>query len=101
MKNSISIIVFILVIIFLITSSFNIQIDKLKDNDTEKSSIKEDINQDKSLTPPTSLLEFADEMNLPKEDVHMLASISFRGEQPKSKSDWRFLYESIIRSTRG
>lgn len=47
---------------------------------------------------PAELKEFADEAELPEEDVRMLARIRFRGEQPRSKDDWRFLYESIRRS---
>jgi transcriptional regulator with XRE-family HTH domain len=49
---------------------------------------------------PAPLQEFADEEKLPKEDIHMLTAISFRGKQPKTKEDWRFLYESIKRSIR-
>ena len=34
---------------------------------------------------PDSLHEFADEEELPEADLHMLASIQFRGEQPRIK----------------
>jgi transcriptional regulator with XRE-family HTH domain len=44
------------------------------------------------------LREFADEEELPDEDVQMLAQIRFRGDQPETKEDWRYLYESIRRS---
>jgi transcriptional regulator with XRE-family HTH domain len=54
-----------------------------------------------SLSVPASLKELAEEASLPEEDVRMLAAICFRGEQPKTKDDWKFLYESIRRSTRG
>ena len=50
---------------------------------------------------PDSLREFVEKEDLPEEDVRMLALISFRGEQPKTKDDWKFLYESIKRSIRG
>ncbi len=50
---------------------------------------------------PETLREFATETNLPEEDIRMLAAIHFRNEQPKSKDDWRFLWESIRRSVRG
>ena len=50
---------------------------------------------------PASLQEFAKEVELPEQDLGMLAQIRFRGEQPKTKEDWRFLYESIRRSIRG
>ncbi len=49
---------------------------------------------------PPDLHTFAQEAGLPDEDVHMLAQIRFRGEQPRSVDDWRFLYESIKRSIR-
>jgi transcriptional regulator with XRE-family HTH domain len=50
---------------------------------------------------PSSLQEFVKEEKLPEEDVSMLATINFRGNKPKTREDWRFLYESIKRSTRG
>lgn len=50
---------------------------------------------------PTTLKEFAEDEKLPDEDIRMLASVSFRGDQPKTKDDWRFLYQSIKRSIRG
>ncbi len=34
---------------------------------------------------PYSLHEFADEEELPEADLYMLASIQFRGEQPRIK----------------
>ena len=49
---------------------------------------------------PPDLQEFARAANLPDEDVRMLAQIRFRGEQPRTADDWRFLYESIKRSIR-
>jgi transcriptional regulator with XRE-family HTH domain len=47
------------------------------------------------------LLQFAREANLPETDVQMLALIRYRGEQPRSVADWRYLYESIQRTIRG
>lgn len=47
---------------------------------------------------PAGLLAFAQKAGLPDEDVQMLAQIRFRGEQPDTEDDWRFLYESIRRS---
>ena len=49
-------------------------------------------------TIPLSLQEFAASRRLPDEDIHMLAQIRFRGEQPSTPDDWWFLYESIKRS---
>jgi transcriptional regulator with XRE-family HTH domain len=46
------------------------------------------------------LRALADDLNLPEEDVQMLAASRFRKEQPKTKEGWRFLYESIRRSIR-
>lgn len=48
-----------------------------------------------------ALRDFAAESDLPEEDVRMLAQIRFRGEQPATKDDWRYLYESIRRSIPG
>jgi transcriptional regulator with XRE-family HTH domain len=45
-----------------------------------------------------NLQRFAEDEGLPDEDVRMLAQIRFRGQQPASPEDWRFLYESIKRS---
>ena len=47
---------------------------------------------------PPSLQEFAASRRLPAEDLHMLAQIRFRGEQPATADDWWFLYEAIKRS---
>lgn len=47
---------------------------------------------------PASLRQYAEESELPEDDVRMLAQIRFRGEQPATIEDWRYLYESIWRS---
>jgi len=44
---------------------------------------------------PASLLEFARANKLPEADIKMLASISFRGAQPKSKERWAHIYSAI------
>lgn len=55
-----------------------------------------------ALTIPPSLKQFLDEAKepIPQEDIEMLAGIHFRGNQPATADDWRFLYESIRRSIR-
>lgn len=53
-----------------------------------------------SRSVPSSLQAFAEEAGLPELDVQMLSRIRFRGEQPSTLDDWRFLYESIKRSIR-
>jgi transcriptional regulator with XRE-family HTH domain len=50
---------------------------------------------------PLGLCQLAKLDNLPTEDVEMLAQIRFRGEQPETLEDWRYLYESIRRSIPG
>jgi len=50
---------------------------------------------------PEPLRKLVEEEGLPEADARMLASINFRGDQPKTKDDWKFLYESIKRSIRG
>jgi transcriptional regulator with XRE-family HTH domain len=47
---------------------------------------------------PQSLREFAAEADLPETDVQMLASIRFRGEQPRTKERWRYIYTAISTS---
>lgn len=47
---------------------------------------------------PDSLHEFADEEGLPEADLYMLASIQFRGEQPRTKERWRYIYTAITTS---
>jgi transcriptional regulator with XRE-family HTH domain len=44
---------------------------------------------------PDSLREFAAEQRLPESDLQMLASIQFRGEQPRSKERWQYIYNAI------
>lgn len=46
-----------------------------------------------------SLRDFADEAGLPQRDVQMLAAIEFRGEQPKSKERWQYIYNAIRTSS--
>jgi len=50
---------------------------------------------------PESLREFARLERLPEDDLHMLARIRYRGRVPRTVEDWRFIYESIRRSTEG
>lgn len=47
---------------------------------------------------PESLVEFAKQDGLNQADVAMLASIQFRGEQPRTASRWRYIYQSIRNS---
>lgn len=49
---------------------------------------------------PPSLREFLRDTSIPPEDVHMLAQVRFRGRQPSTADDWRYLYDSIKRSIR-
>jgi transcriptional regulator with XRE-family HTH domain len=44
---------------------------------------------------PKALRLFAEEEDLPEADVLMLASIEFRGEAPKTKERWRYIYNAI------
>ena len=53
----------------------------------------------REITP--SLRVFAENNDLPEEDVQMLADIRFRGAQPDNERDWAFLYAAIQRSIRG
>jgi transcriptional regulator with XRE-family HTH domain len=47
---------------------------------------------------PDGLLEFAEEEGLPEADIQMLASIQFRGERPRTKERWRYIYTAISTS---
>jgi len=49
---------------------------------------------------PENLLQLAQEDNLTQADVQMLANIRYRGKQPQSVADWRFIFESIRRTVR-
>jgi transcriptional regulator with XRE-family HTH domain len=44
------------------------------------------------------LLLFALQYRLPESDIEMLASIQFRGDQPRTVERWRFIYEAIKNS---
>jgi len=44
---------------------------------------------------PDSLREFADEADLPEADVQMLSAIQFRGDPPRTKERWRYIYNAI------
>lgn len=49
---------------------------------------------------PPELRELAIEEELPEADVLMLASIEFRGEAPRTKERWRYIYNAIETSRR-
>jgi len=49
---------------------------------------------------PENLLQLAQEDDLTQADVQMLANIRYRGKQPQSVADWRFIFESIKRTVR-
>jgi transcriptional regulator with XRE-family HTH domain len=44
---------------------------------------------------PESLQAFAREHKISEADVRMLATINFRGEQPKTKERWAHIYSAI------
>jgi transcriptional regulator with XRE-family HTH domain len=48
-----------------------------------------------------SLGAFAKAANLSDDEVAMLARVRYRGRQPQTVEDWRYLYESIKRSLSG
>lgn len=48
-----------------------------------------------------SLGDFAKAANLSEDEVAMLARVRYRGRQPQTVEDWRYLYESIKRSLSG
>lgn len=47
---------------------------------------------------PASLADFAAQEGLNEADITMLASIQFRGEQPRTPERWRYIYQSIRNS---
>lgn len=49
---------------------------------------------------PPELRELADEEGWPESDTRMLAMIQFRGEPPRTKERWRYIYNAIQMSTR-
>lgn len=61
-------------------------------------SVAELLGQDvplEALDIPSSLKVFAEQYNLPPEDVRMLARINYRGRRPNSIEGWRLLYMAI------
>lgn len=48
---------------------------------------------------PPSLQQFAEQAGLNEADLAMLATIKFRGEQPRTVERWRYIYDSIRNST--
>jgi transcriptional regulator with XRE-family HTH domain len=51
----------------------------------------------KNLSP--SLVEFIKEVNLPPNDIQMLANLYYRGRQPTTKEKWKLLYNVIKMTT--
>lgn len=50
---------------------------------------------EQSHTIPPTLREFAQAHGLPATDVQMLANIRFRGETPRTKERWQYIYDAI------
>ncbi len=48
---------------------------------------------------PPGLAELQRELKLADEDVQMLAQVNFRGNRPRSKEEWRFLWDAILMLT--
>jgi len=48
---------------------------------------------------PRELRELAEEEDWPESDVRMLATIQFRGESPRTKERWRYIYNAIQMSS--
>ncbi|GAA2493809.1 helix-turn-helix domain-containing protein [Winogradskya humida] len=44
---------------------------------------------------PNSLREYAEEDDLPEADIRMLSAIQFRGDPPRTKERWRYIYTAI------
>lgn len=44
---------------------------------------------------PDILREFAEQEHLPEADVGMLSQIQFRGEPPRTKERWQYIYTAI------
>jgi transcriptional regulator with XRE-family HTH domain len=60
----------------------------------------EEIQQVADADIPENLQRLAEEDNLTQADIQMLANIRYRGKQPQSVADWRFIFESIKRTVR-
>ncbi|WAJ42859.1 helix-turn-helix transcriptional regulator [Mycobacterium sp. Aquia_216] len=45
--------------------------------------------------PPPSLMDFAEDKQLPAADVQMLSTIKFRGEPPRTAQRWQHIYNAI------
>jgi transcriptional regulator with XRE-family HTH domain len=50
---------------------------------------------------PASLKVFADEDDVPEQDVQMLARIQYRGKRPQTPQQWRILYSVIKTASEG
>ena len=78
--------------VFAIADALGVSINELFEG------IRPTVREDVGPEVAASLQELADEAELPPADVAMLAGIRYRGLQPQTKDDWRYLYESIRRS---
>ena len=52
---------------------------------------------------PEALRVFAEEMRstrrtIPRDTIRSLAALQYRGRQPKTAEDWRFLFDALVRS---
>lgn len=47
---------------------------------------------------PTGLQALARERHIPAAEVRMLAGLRIRGQQPRTKERWRFIYDALVAS---
>ncbi|HEV2495498.1 MAG TPA: helix-turn-helix transcriptional regulator [Terriglobia bacterium] len=80
--------------IFAIAAALDITLDELLEDATVGTG--EQSKRRKALPDlPPGLPELQQELDLSDDEVEMLAKVNFRGNRPKDKGGWRFLWEAI------
>lgn len=81
--------------VFAIARALDVTMDELLEGAAPVTSRKPPRSQRGAELPP-GLSELQHELKLSDEDVQMLARVNFRGNRPRSKEEWRYLWDTIL-----
>lgn len=81
--------------VFAIARALDVTMDELLEGAAPVTSRKPSRSQRGAELPP-GLSELQHELKLSDEDVQMLARVNFRGNRPRSKEEWRYLWDTIL-----
>jgi transcriptional regulator with XRE-family HTH domain len=79
--------------VYAISVALEVTLDQLLQDAAGAKPVKSKKRETEELPP--GLKELQTDLNLSDDDVDMLARVNFRGNRPKDKEGWRFLWDTI------